>query len=115
MADLTPAATLRAAATVLRCDHLHPVQPPEGSLAKPGDCRMCGAPFNPEFVNGIERVAVPLAAWLEGSAEDLGGAEEYLARTAPPEEVFDPFDYVDEPESVRAALDIARSILGRTS
>jgi hypothetical protein len=53
--------------------------------------------------------AEPLAALLKGAADDLGGAEAYLARTAPGE-VFDPFEYVDEPESVRAALAIARAV-----
>ena len=57
------------------------------------------------------QIAEPLAAWLEGAADDLGGAEEYLARTAPGE-TFDPFEYVDEPGSVRAALRVARAING---
>ncbi|MFD0902378.1 hypothetical protein [Actinomadura sediminis] len=57
------------------------------------------------------QIAEPIAAWLEGAGCDLGGAEAYLARTVPGE-IFDPFEYVDEPDSVRAALAVARAING---
>ncbi len=63
MAEPTPAEEIRAAATRLRCDHRHPVQPPLGSLARPGDCSQCGAPYGHEPVS--ESLAEPLAAWLE--------------------------------------------------
>lgn len=55
-------------------------------------------------------IAEPLAAWLERAGDDLSGAEAYLART--PGEIFDPFEYCDEPDSVRAALAVARAING---
>lgn len=56
------------------------------------------------------QIAEPLAAWLERAGDDLSGAEAYLART--PGEIFDPFEYCDEPDSVRAALAVARAING---
>lgn len=38
----TPAEELRDAAKTLRCDHSFPIQPPHGSLARPGACSKCG-------------------------------------------------------------------------
>ena len=60
----TSADELRAAVTALRCDHQHPVQPPQGSLTRPGPCTACGTPWDGrEPVPGWLRE--PLAAWLE--------------------------------------------------
>lgn len=62
----TPAEELRAAATRLRCDHVFPLQPPEGSMTAPGDCRKCGVPFEDHHNMPIaDRLREPLAAWLE--------------------------------------------------
>lgn len=129
MADLTPAATLRAAATLIRetasnATQGHPApwhaEPDFNGwwhVATPAPHLVTSAAKEPVaawIALMSPAVAEPLAAWLGGAGDDLGGAEAYLARTAPPGEIFDPFDYVDEPESVRAALAFARSILGRT-
>ena len=94
---MSPAETLRTAAGLLRGEPApepHPVRLP---------------PKMPDVY------AEPLAAWLKVAGDDLGGAEAYLARTVPPGEIFDPFDYVDEPNSCEHALAVARAILGRTS
>lgn len=73
---MSPADEIRTAVTVLRCDHRHPVCPPEGSLAKPGDCRECGTPWQlrepvPDWLRE------PLAAWLESVADK---AEKHAAQ-----------------------------------
>lgn len=96
---MSPAETLRTAAGLLRGEPApepHPVRLP---------------PRMPDVY------AEPIAAWLEGAADDLGGVEAYLARTAPGEisDLFDPFDYVNEPNSCEHALAVARAILGRPS
>jgi len=60
---MTAAEELRAAVTRLRCDHRHPVQPPHGSMAFPGDCSKCGAPWGSILVS--DGLREPLAALLE--------------------------------------------------
>jgi hypothetical protein len=64
---MTCAEELRQAAARLLCSHVHSVQPPHGSLAKPGNCKHCGAVWGRQSqVDGP--VAEPLAAWLEAAA-----------------------------------------------
>ena len=133
---MSPAATLRDAAKVLR-DTASNATPGPWKTKGVGDFGWLVVDADPAGRFSVETednehgradaawialahpgLAEPLAAWLEIAADDLGGAAAYLARTAassPPGEVFDPFDYVDEPDSVRAAMDIARAILGRDS
>lgn len=64
---MTPAEELRTAATRARCDHRFPVQPPEGSLAAPGNCRACGQSWERREVVSDE-LAEPLADWLDEQA-----------------------------------------------
>lgn len=93
---MSPAEMLRTAAGLLRGEPApepHPVRLP---------------PRMPDVY------AEPIAAWLEDAADDLGRVEAYLARTEPGD-LFDPFDYVDEPDSCEHALAVARAILGRPS
>jgi hypothetical protein len=131
--DASPAEVLRAAATLLldTASKATAAGGPTpwraldgfngaGDVATPGDHVVAttmhgrGRPVAEWIALMSPAVAEPLAALLAGAADDLGGAEAYLARTAPGE-VFDPFEYVDEPDSVRAALAFARSILGGRS
>lgn len=66
-----PAEEMRAAAKTLRCEHSFPCQPPHGSLAYPGDCSMCSAPWsnNDEDEEVPEALRQPLAEWLEEFAD----------------------------------------------
>lgn len=127
MADLTPAETLRTAAGLLRETASRTLginRPWRYSPGKPSDSVRTESgweiaygddPSNLRWIAlASPTLAEPLAAWLEGAADDLGGVEAYLARTAPGE-ISDPFDYVDEPNSCEHALAVARTILGRTS
>src|SRR5690606_31540781 len=111
MADLTPTETLRAAATLLRETASRTLginRPWRYSPGKPSDSVRTESgweiaygddPSNLRWIAlASPTLAEPLAAWLEGAADDLGGVEAYLARTAPGE-ISDPFDYVDEPNS----------------
>ena len=59
-------------------------------------------------------LAEPLAAWLEGCATDLECAETAAAKWGDAERLG-PGDYVDEPDSARHALTLARLINGRQS
>lgn len=63
----TPLQELRDAAKTLRCDHRFPIQPPHGSLARPGACSKCGV----HVLNALEvpdALIEPLAEWLETEA-----------------------------------------------
>lgn len=51
----TPAEEMRAAVTVLRCDHKFPMNRPPGSTDKPGVCIHCGVSW---------RYEKPVADWL---------------------------------------------------
>lgn len=70
---MTAVEELRQSTTTLRCDHRHPILPPLGSLAKPGDCSQCGAPYGHEPVS--EPLVEPLAALLEYCAKHREAAE----------------------------------------
>lgn len=61
---------LRKAATLLRCEHSFPCQPPHGSLANPGPCKHCGTTWNAWCaVSDVPQVLLePLAEWLEMEA-----------------------------------------------
>lgn len=57
-------------------------------------------------------VAEHLFRWLYDAANDIAGAEVVGSKLP---DAADPIEYCDEPDSVRAALTFARSILGRDS
>lgn len=110
---MTPAEELCAAATRVQCDHTFPLQPPEGSMMAPGDCRKCGVPFE-DYHNLLisDRLRDPLALLLSRLAEDMRqrGAVEGSASKA-----VHPSDFVGlsaPREDWTAALAIARVING---
>ncbi|MET8864640.1 hypothetical protein ABZW11_17020 [Nonomuraea sp. NPDC004580] len=65
----TPAGELKTAAIRLRCDHRFPVQPPHGSLARPGSCSHCGMPWANAAALPPDALREPLAALLEEIAD----------------------------------------------
>lgn len=67
-ATLTPAQQLHTAAQRLRCHHAFPIQPPHGSLGRPGPCKHCGVPYTASSPVA-DRLREPLAAWLEQTAK----------------------------------------------
>jgi hypothetical protein len=71
---------LRAGAS---CDHRYPVQPPHGSIARPGPCEKCGAPYAaPDEADYGDPQADATEAW-----EDWQAGEQRAAA--------DPQDYID--------------------
>lgn len=90
---MSPTETLRAAATLIR------------DRAGRGLGWIAIAPTG---------LAEPLADWLEHAAEDLSAATVTASKLTHLGEDFDPIEFCDEPDSVRRALTLAATILGRT-
>jgi hypothetical protein len=69
----TPTDELRAASKTLRCKHCFPLQPPHGSLARPGDCTKCCVPYDhSEPVTDDARVlSAKLADLFDYMADDM--------------------------------------------
>lgn len=70
MPDQTPADELRTAAARFRCDHFHPITPPEGTVRKPGPCNHCGivADIGLPLTDVPQSLLEPLAEWLDETA-----------------------------------------------
>jgi hypothetical protein len=75
-----PAEELRAAVKTLRCEHRFPLQPPQGSFANPGPCRLCGTPYSDDEPTVSRALCEPLAALLE---QEAAHAEDGIVRDAP--------------------------------
>jgi hypothetical protein len=120
----TPAMELRDAVKALRCDHSFPVQPPHGSIGRPGDCTKCGVPYDysepvtddarnlaEKFADLFDCIATQMEA--TGAVErevrlDDGRRRKFVNRrthSADPEPV----------DAWTAALTVARSIHGKAS
>jgi hypothetical protein len=78
----TPTQELRAAAKTLRCEHRFPLQPPHGSLARPGDCTDCGVPYDDSEQVAGDRLSKRLAELFDHMADDMqdDNAVEYEIR-----------------------------------
>jgi hypothetical protein len=100
------AAELRIAAVWLRCDHRHPCQPPHGSIARPGDCSKCGAPYGSTPVS--DELREPLAALLDEIAV-RAERDAALFFAVDPEQGPPP---VEATPQLASALAVARIILG---
>jgi hypothetical protein len=73
----TPTEELRAAAETLRCEHSFSVQPPHGSLARPGDCTKCGVPYDAteQVEEGLSKRLAELFDHLANELEDSQAVE----------------------------------------
>lgn len=63
----TPVEEIRKAIEVLRCDHEWPINPPEGSITRPGHCRNCGIPWRAGPLVADELIE-PLVSAMEAVA-----------------------------------------------
>ena len=102
---LTLADVIRAAITVLRCDHRFPINPPDGSIYGPGHCIRCGISYQYEKPVA-DWMVEPLAAWLVSAA----GVVDECEAASLPNGGHAPTAHRGIPEALAAAC----AITGRT-
>ena len=123
---MSPAETLRAAATLIR-DTASKATPGAREVAYLAGIGTCVRNPDLSFCVTVEHgwvqegdaawialmspdKAEHLFRWLADAANDMAGAEVVGSKLP---DAADPIEYCDEPDSVRAALAFARTILGR--
>ncbi|MER7507020.1 hypothetical protein ABTX82_01525 [Streptomyces lavendulae] len=79
--------------TVSLCKHSHPVQPPVGTILRPGPCTDCGITWD-EVQDEVRRQEDALINGTahEGTCPDCG-QHRTLLRFQPPSQPWEPFDY----------------------
>jgi hypothetical protein len=121
---MSGAETLRAAAKVLRDTASNATPGPwtadEDEIRADCEWRLVASTYTGDLAQGRANAAwgalmspdkaEHLFRWLADAANDMAGAEVVGSKLP---DAADPIEYCDEPDSVRAALAFARTILGR--
>jgi len=114
----TPAEQLHKASQALRCEHRFPLQPPHGSLGRPGDCSKCGVPYDysepvTDDARDLRKKLADLFDHLADAMEEGGAAEREVRLDDGRRRkfVFCALSH-DADETWTAALKVAREIHG---